>query len=194
MSGIESSETLPVIELFADKTRCEIITYALTEMPTDEWVQYGTIVDNTTVGRESVRLNIDVVVAFGVLDVKNQDAPIRHYQLADTPVVDMLQSWSGFDLTELFAYSGRKKLVDFLLTRADPDESYSQNAIARNSAAGNTSVSDHIDTVVASGLAREVEGSRGTEYQPARDSEIYDFLAELNEVLYKTYQERMPID
>jgi DNA-binding transcriptional ArsR family regulator len=190
MSSIESKEDLPVIELYKDTTRREILQYALDELNTDDWVRVGVITDNISVGRESVRKKIGSLVAFGVLDVKDPDVNIPHYRLADTQVVDVIRGWDGYPLGDLFKTTGRQRIARFFLTKARPSESYSMNAISNESGVKNSTVSNHIDTLVDSGLVDAVEGSRGTEYTLNEDSDLNQYLRELNELLYATYQER----
>jgi len=187
---MESKEALPVIQVFKDKTRRELIAYSLRELDTDSWTKTGAFRENTSVGRESIRQKIGVLVAYGVLEVKNPDVNIPHYRLADTQVIDAIREWDGYPLSELFAFKGRQSLVQFYLTKADPEQSYSMNGIARESSVKNATVSDHIDVLVDAGLVDAVEGTRSTEYQLDVGSSLYQYLHELNEVLYETYQQR----
>lgn len=190
MSSIETKEDLPVIELYKDTTRREILQYALTELDTEDWVRVGKITENISVGRESVRQKIGSLVAFGVLDVKDPDVNIPHYRLADTQVIEVIREWGGYPLGDLFKTTGRQRIARFFLTKARPSESYSMNAISNESGVKNSTVSSHIDTLVDSGLVDAVEGSRGTEYTLNADGDLNQYLRELNELLYETYQER----
>lgn len=189
MASIEQTEVLPVVELFADSTRRQIIDFALDSDP-DEWYRTGEITDHTDVSRESVRKALPPLVAYGILDVRDPEANIPHYRVAETPVVDLLHEWTGYPLLELFHFTGAQKLVTFFLARADPDESYSQNAIQQQSPVGYDAVANHVDTLVDAGLVDAVDGTRSTEYRLDPESDIYAYLRTLNETIYETYLDR----
>lgn len=185
--AIEQRESIPVIELFGDGTRRELLAAALEEMDTESWDNKSAIKENVSVSAESVRQKFDVLVAFGILEVKDEDARISLYRLADSDAVEKIQSWQGYSLFDLFEYTGAQKLVSFFLTKADPSESYSYNAITKQSDVGYSAASKHMDTLVDAGLVREVEGTRSTEYQLNPSADIYTYLYDLNEALYEAY-------
>lgn len=195
--SIEQPEPLPVLELLRPPSRRQITGFALGEMR-DDWHQPAEITDGIDVSGETLRKQADVLVEFGVLDLKSQDAQIPHYRLADSPVVSLLDSWNGHELYDLFKGKNRdkkqgngpRKLVEFFLTQADPDESYSYNRVDEESGINYRTVSGHMSTLVDAGLVVEVEGKQDTEYQLDADSAIYEFLFELNEKIYHEYQER----
>jgi hypothetical protein len=192
--ALQDTDIVPVVELFHSKTYCEVLDYALDELSHDEWVPTRIIRENVDASRESLRKSLPPLVAYGVLDVKDPDAPIPHYRLAETPVVNRLQQWqsntSSVDLLNLFAYTGRGRLVEFFLTAADPDESYSLSAIADTGIVGYSSARDYIEDVVTVGLVEAVDGTRGTECQVDTNHPLYDFLTELNNAIHDVYLER----
>lgn len=189
-SGIESREDLPVIELFRDKARRQILTYFLHDVGHDQWVTKGEINDNVDVSRESVRQKLDALVLYGVAEVKDPNANIPHYRLATTPVVEILLEWDGYPLAELLHFTGAQKLVRFFLTQAQSDQSYSYSAIQRKSDVGYQAASEHMDLLIEAGLVTEVDGVRSTEYMVDQSSDIYETLVELNEAVFTEYETR----
>jgi hypothetical protein len=146
-----------------------MIDWTIDHADSDEWVPKATIVDDLDCAGESVRKSLPVLIQFGLLDVNDPDVQIKHYRPADTTVMDILTTWDGYSLTDLLEYTAAQNLVEFFLDRADPDESYSQTALQKQSDAGYQGITNHIDTLVKAGVVQEVKGTRSTEYQLHRD-------------------------
>jgi hypothetical protein len=182
-------DKIPLFELSKDQTRRELLNFALTTMEDDTWYRKGEIVDSIAVGHESVRQKIGSLTDFGILVEKNSGAPIPHYRRANTDVVELLQDWDGYPLTELF--QGSQDIIWFFIHQADSEKSYSQNEINQLSEAGDTAIRNNIDSLVSAGLITTVEGTRGTEYSLSNDAELQDFLLELNNRLYQQAQESL---
>jgi hypothetical protein len=182
-------DKIPLFELSKDQTRRELLNFALTTMEDDTWYRKGEIVDSIAVGHESVRQKISSLTDFGILVEKNSGAPIPHYRRANTDVVELLQDWDGYPLTELF--QGSQDIIWFFIHQADSEKSYSQNEINQLSEAGDTAIRNNIDSLVSAGLITTVEGTRGTEYSLSNDAELQDFLLELNNRLYQQAQESL---
>jgi len=187
MRGIEDQTELAVIVLFSDKPRREVIDYFLTDVG-DGWVSKGEIDDNVDVSGEAVRTKIEPFMKYGVIEVRNSDANIPHYRLAETAVTDILRTWDGYPLVDLFEFRGAQKLVRFFLTEADPTKPYSFSSIDRDGSVGYHAASNNMETLVDAGLVEEVEGTRSTEYRLDNGSAMYQCLVELNDAVYHEYE------
>jgi DNA-binding transcriptional ArsR family regulator len=186
-----SKQTLPVIQLFDSKSSRQLLRFAINHIDDDERYRTGEIAESAGVSRESVRTHMDRLIAFGVFETENPDANIPYHTVADSAVMDLIGSWDGYPLLDLFEYSGSLSIVEFFLTRADPEESYSKWSLySKHDVAKDQTLSKHLPTVVESGLIETVEGERGKKYTLDEDSEMYTLLYELNEALYETYHEQ----
>jgi DNA-binding transcriptional ArsR family regulator len=183
-------ESLPVVACFKNEGKRALVRQALAWRRDDETHRHrsGEIAEATGVSRESVRRRMPELLAFGIYE-GDPDAQIPHYAPADTPVMDLLASWDGYPIDELFAATGRQRLVQHFLTGTDPEESYSLNKIAERSGINFRTVRDHIDVLVEVGMVEEVEGSRGTEYSLEPEAEVVAFLGELNEAIYEYHSD-----
>lgn len=183
MSEFTEKETLPVVDVFGNRTARAIIEYALTGM-IEDWTTQGDIVDAVGFSRQSVHENLGMLVAYGILDVRDADANFPHYRLADTPAVDAIRN-APVNLADVFGYTARQGLVEFFLTAADPDASYSKNALADADAASRAAIIDHVDELVALGVIETVDGTRGTEYRLDTGGDVVEYLETLNTRLYE---------
>ena len=193
----------PVIDVFRGASRRTLIEYALSEME-DTYVRTGEIevdvdiarktLTNQLYGRDTAD-SIGPLVLFGIVDPKHdpteEEPNIPYYTLADTPVVDLLQSWDGYPLLELFDTSGAQKLVTFFLTEADPATFYSVTQLRQQESLGYDAASKYIDRLVDSGLVTTKDTARTTKYRVDTNSEIYAYLRELNNAVVETYEHRV---
>lgn len=194
----EELPSLPAIELFRGKALRSTVEAALSELDSDEWYRTGEILEHIDTGRESIRPLLvgengdrhGDLVKYGILDVRNPEVKIPHYQVANSDVMEVLYEWDEMPLPELFEYPGRQRLVNFFIAVADPDKTYSINRITQPTPLGYTAVNKHIDTLVHIELVEVVEGKRGDEYRIDTDSSIYTALRELNDTIYETVQKR----
>jgi len=189
----KNTYVLPVIDLFSGSVRRQLVQYALNHEDRDEWRSKGDIADTLNVSGEAVRQNLPPLIQYGVFDVRDPEANIRYYSRADTDVMTVLSSWheeGGYPLVDLFELSGRQDLVEFFLDIADPDESYSKNAIHNEADIDYEAVMEHIEVLANVGMVEEVDGARGTEYRLNENAEIVQFLRTLNTLLVEAYQER----
>lgn len=190
---------LAVTELFKAKTRRELLRFLFGDtcelpFPGEEgydntWYTKKEFVDATEMSGESVRVHLDALQNFGILELKSEDAQIPHYRIADTDVIELLRSTdNGVELLcDLFEFSARQGMVAFFLDRADSEQSYSMNQIHKQGNVGRNAVSNHIDVLVEAEIVEPVEGKRGTEYQRT-ESDTIEFLETLNNVLAAQYQ------
>ncbi len=184
---------LPVVDLFKGNVRRQIVDYMVTSPEAEDWQRKSDIADIVDASGESVRQNIQPLLKYGILDVRDPDVEMPLYRRGETDVVVALQSWyedSDVVLTELLGTTGCQNLVEFFLDHAEPDESYSKNAIHKEGSIDYESVMNNIDTLVEAGVVREVEGTRGIEYQLQESADVVQFLHTLNSLLVQTYQER----
>jgi hypothetical protein len=189
---MSNRQTLPVIELFRGQTRLELLDAALTELDRDEWYRTGEIVERISTSNESFRKHVKPLLAFDVFTVRDPDARIPHYQVSNSAVVQLLTKYHNSDqpdLIELLNNSPTRHLVEFFLTRADPEASYSRNKLQQITEAGFHGIKNNIGRLVEAGMLTEVEGTRGTEYQIDESSPVVRFMRELNEALYEAYQQ-----
>jgi predicted transcriptional regulator len=80
--------------------------------------------------------------------------------------------------------------VKFYYVDADPTKSYSYTAISQTEFVSYSTVSTHMDLLVSSGLVKEVEGVRSTEYQLDTSSDMYQFLIGLNDAVARFCEKR----
>jgi len=177
-----------VTQLFETETQRRLIEYALTEMD-DRYYQTGELaeavgksrnaVTNVIQPREGV---IGPMIRFGVMEPKHNpmNMPnIPHYKKADSAVMSLLKQWDGHSLINLFETTTRQKLVSFFLFEG-PDEAYSVNQIRQKGPFGFKAVKENIGVLVEAGILTTEERPRTTAYRLDTDSEIYQFLGELN--------------
>lgn len=180
-----------VTQLFETETQRRIINHALSEMG-DEYVRTGSIAEAIGKSRNAVA---DVVqpregvigpmIRFGILEPKHNPMKmpnIPHYKRADSRVIDLLEGWDGMDLTELFGTTTAQQLTVWFLFEG-ADEAWSVNQIRHEGPFGFTAVKENIGLLVESGLLTEEETARTTVYRLDTDSEIYQFLGELNSAI-----------
>jgi len=190
---LDQTETLPLVELMRGTTRTAVVAWVLREADPDEEYRMGELMKATDLSREGLRQNLDALVTFGILDVRGPDKPIPHYSVGDSPVVEALRAYHEtdmVDLTELLDTTSKRRLVQFFLTRADGDESFSKSRLDRESGVGYNGITSSLPDLVEAGLLREVEGSWGTEYQLVEDGELVAWLVRLNEIAFETYNDR----
>jgi hypothetical protein len=189
---MSNRQTLPVIELFRGQTRLELLDVALTGLDREKWYRTGMITEQLSTSKESFRKHIKPLVAFDVFTVRDPDARIPHYQVSDSEVVQLLTEYHNSDqpnLIELLNNTPTRKLVEFFLTRADPEQSYSRNKLQQITEAGFHGIKNNIGRLVDAGMLVEVKGVRSTEYQIDESSPVVRFMRELNETLYEAYQQ-----
>lgn len=204
IGGSMSKYTLPIIQLFKSESRRGLLRFALQEADPDIWYTKSDLADIVGYSTESIRKNVGAresgteefrpgpLIEFGVFDFKDSNAPIPHYRVADTEVMEMLNVFPG-DINTLFELMGltaRQKLVDFFLDHAESGTSYSKNELSKQSEASYQGVQRNIDYLVDVGIVEEVEGTRATEYQRNEDSELLKYLEVLNGLLVETFYER----
>lgn len=179
-----------VTQLFETETQRDCIEAALNELNPDKWYRTGEITDKTDSSKNSVRRALGgrptertgPLIRFGVFEPKHQvtsEPNIPLYGVAASSVMTLLREWDGFSLTELFEYPTTRKLTNFFLIKPSSTD-WTKNAIRHNSTMGFDAVDEHINTVMKSGLLNTRAGTRTTEYLIDTDSEIYQFLADLN--------------
>jgi len=184
-----SEYEIAVTQLFKTETQQRVIDYAITEMQSDRWYQTGQIAEEVGKSRNAVA---DVIqpregvigplIQFGVIEAKHNpmNMPnIPQYTVADTLVVDLLRAWDGYNLSDLFEYSGAQELVAFFVLEGD-DTAWSANQIRHEMGASFEMVKRHIGTLVDAGLVIEEETPRTTAYRLDTGSDIYQFLGRLN--------------
>lgn len=200
------SYKIAVTQLFKTEAQQRIIDYATDEMyeNSDRWYRTGEIADAVGKSRNAVS---DVIqpkegvigplIQFGIIEPKHNPMNMPNipmYGVADTAVVDLLREWDadgGYDLGELFKFSGAQELVGFFLMEG-PVQAWSVNQIRHEMGSSFEMVSRHIDTLVDSGLVVEVDDPRTTKYQLDTNSEIYQFLGELNNAVLDVAESQDP--
>lgn len=199
-----SKYTLPIIQLFKSESRRGLLRFALTEADPEKWYTKTELSDIVGYSTESVRKNLGArdeqtgefrpgpLVEFGVYDFKNSDAPIPHYRVSDSEVMEMLSVFPGDInmLFELYSLTARQKLVDYFLDQAESGVSYSKNELSKKSEASYQGVQRNIDFLVDVGIVEEVEGTRATEFQRNDESELLEYMEVLNGLLVETFHNR----
>lgn len=186
---------MAVTQLFETETQRHIIDYALNTINDEQWYRTGTIADDVGKSRNAVT---DVIqrkegvigpmIRFGVVEPKHNvmNMPnIPHYRKADSPVIDLLEQWNGVSLTELFATTTAQQLFAFFALEGS-DEAYSVNQIRHIGPFGFNAVKQNIELLVDCGLVTEEDKPRTTAYRLDTDSEIYQFLGELNAAIMES--------
>jgi predicted transcriptional regulator len=193
MSSNSNIESLPVIVCFKNEGKQTLIRQALAWRAEEKTHCHrsGEIAEATGISSESVNRRIPELLTLGIYD-GNPNAQIPYYAPADTDVMDLLASWDGYPIDELFATSGRQRLIQHFLTGTHPAKSYSKNKIGERSGLNFRTIRDHIDVLVEVGMVEEVDGPRGTEYSLRPNAEIVQFLSELNETIYEYHRDYRP--
>jgi hypothetical protein len=177
---------LPVIELFRGKTRQTVVHYVAVNVHHKPFRQ-ADIVDQTKITQESFRKHREMLEELGVITcVTDESENIPHYQPGDTDVIRVLRTWGLKTPLTLFETTGSQALVEFFLTSADSETSYSISQIGREGGPGYDAVSGNISRLVNSRLVTEEAGSRGTEYRLNPESDTYRFILELNNTVHAT--------
>lgn len=200
MATNATAHPLPVMDILATPSRQDVVEFAVIGADPDEAYTQGDIAEHIDRPQESVRKQLVTenaaaedrrgpLLLFGVWDCNDLDAKFRHYQVADTDVVQHLQDVNFSGLRQLLETTGRQQLVTFFL-EDDGGDAYSKAAVERNSECSYQSVDDHIDVLVAFDVVTTTEGPRGTKYQRNDDSEWLEYISVLNTLLYETYTER----
>jgi DNA-binding transcriptional ArsR family regulator len=192
---------LPVIEAFATQTRRTVITFLVEQAQADgsagrqrQWHSLGEMADATGLSREALRQELSAgnqvlyLLELGLVTVRDPDANIRHYQLAQSPPAQLLYENDHVlsALAGLFEFTARQELVSFFLDEAG-DEAYTQYALNEELGISYEALDDHLDVLCELGIIEATEGSRSTEYQLA-ESPLTGFVLELNERLAEAFQ------
>lgn len=184
-------QTLPVIEMVRGQTRLKLVAGVLGELDETEWYRSGQLADRLDTSQESLRKHLPPLVSFGCYEVRDPEAKIPHYRVADSPVVALLGEYHDSEtppLTELLDTTPIRVLTEFFLIRADPEQSYSRNKLQQITEAGFHGIKNNIDRLVEAGVLDTVEGTRGTEYRVVPDSPVVRFLMQLNEAAYEEHR------
>lgn len=188
--SINTYTDLPFVELFRTATRRQLIKFAIEGMERDREYAKWEILDNVEIGDESVRKEMPNLIKFGVfVNTTGDKANIPHYKVAESDVISILSSWNAASWYELFGTKGCQKILVFFFTVADESHPYSMNQIHKEFDISYTTVSENIDTIADTDLVKAREGKQATRYQADRDTEIYDDLLRLNNVLCDTFNE-----
>jgi hypothetical protein len=188
---MSNRETLPIIELFRGQTRLGLLELALHDLDREEWYRTGEIVGQLPISSESLRKHILPLRSLEVFTVRDPDANIPHWKVADSEVIRLLDEYHESEhpsLLELLNNVPTRKLVEFFLTRANPEQSYSRNKLQQTTEAGFHGIKDNIDRLAEAGIVETVEGKRSMEYRLTPNEPIVRFLQQLNEALYQAYQ------
>jgi hypothetical protein len=183
---------LHVIELFKNETRRELLPFVLDEMG-DERLNLADMTDALSQSREStakaVHRETPSALDYGVLETENEDANIPHYQRGDNRVVQLLESWDGFPLPELFE-GAKKTLIRFFLTEASTQEWYSPYQIDKKTSSNINTIQKNIDALVEAGFLNARPGKRpDKEYRSPTESRLRSYFLELNEAARQAYQQ-----
>jgi len=183
---------LHVIELFKNETRRDLISFILDEMG-DKRMNKTDISDSLPHSGNSTARGIHgetpSFLDYGVLETENPDAPNPHYQRGENHVVQLLESWDGYPLPDLFD-RGKKPLIDFYLTEASTQEWYSPYQIDQKSDSDINTIQKHIGTLVDAGFLNARPGNRADkEYRSPTQSHLRSYLLELNEAARQAYQQ-----
>jgi len=186
-----------LIEIFNKPRRCTVLDYLVTQALDDgaagterQWHTTGDIVDGTSLSRESVRKelsaedNLLYLIELDLVAVRDADANIRHYQLADSQCAKLLYENHRLcrSLFELLDSPACQKLVAFFVFEADPEESNTQYALNEQTGISYEALRDNIETLVEYEIVTTQEGTRSTEYQVS-DSLMVEFCYVLNDAL-----------
>jgi len=194
----ESAPEIAILQLFKTGTQRRIIEYALYEMDDKQWYRTGEIsakIDIThNVVADAIQPKegfIGPMIRFGVIEPKHNPMTmpnIPHYRPADTVVMDLLSSWDGYPLTELFESEMAQKLVPFFLFRGD-NKAWSVNQIRHEGSFSFSPVANQIGLLVECNLLTTEEKPRTTAYRLNTDSEIYQFFGQLNDAVLDVAEE-----
>lgn len=91
-------------------------------------------------------------------------------------------------IEELFGTPKRWELLDYFLTYPVDPDGENKSEIAEGARMHRNSVGRHIDVLVDVGLVEEKGDGQIKRYAPRRDTEVYQRLVELNNVLYREHE------
>jgi len=180
-----------ITQLFSSESKRHLIQAVLDgEIEQGQKYRIGELADSIGKSKNSIRPLIETgptrigdLVLFGVFEPTHeptQQPNIPHYRVRDdSPVVELLEQWDGYPLFDLFHTSGSQDLVSFFLLEGDGD-AWSFNQIQNNAPITYHSCRKYMDMLVESGLVTTEEGTRTTRYRLDTDSEMWQFLAQLN--------------
>jgi hypothetical protein len=186
-----------LIEVFSKPRRRTVLDYLVTQALDDgaagterRWHRVGEIVEGTTLSRESVRKELSAedkvlyLIELDLVAVRDPDANIRHYQLADSQYAKLLYENHRLltSLFELLDSPACQDLVTFFVFEADPEEGYTQYALNEQTGISYEALRDNIETLIEYEVITSQEGTRSTEYQVA-DSLMVEFCYVLNDAL-----------
>jgi len=186
-----------LIEVFSKPRRRTVLDYLVAQAHDDgaagterRWHTIGEIADATTFSRESLRKELSAedkvlyLIELDLVAVRDPDANIRHYQLADSRCAKLLYENHRLlkSLFELLDSPACQDLIEFFVFEADPEEAYTQYAVNERAGISYEALRDHIDTLAEYEILTAQEGSRSTEYQVA-DSVMVEFCYVCNNAL-----------
>lgn len=176
---------LAVTELFAAQTRRKLLVVFFNNP--DEWFRKADLTEEIDASGESIRMNLGELLKFGIITVRDDTARIKHYQLADSDPVALIEETVDMELLcELFAFTARQELVSFFIDQTEPDEWFTRYKLNDELGINYETLKKHLPVLVELGLLETQDGSRSTEYQ-LRDGPVAVILYELNEALAETY-------
>ncbi len=176
---------LAVTELFAAQTRRKLLVVFFNNP--NEWFRKADLTDEIDASGESIRMNLSELLKFGIIEVRDDAARIKHYQLASTPPVEEIQRVGEIELfCELFAFTARQELVTFFLDQCEPDEWFTRYKLNEELGINYETLKKHLPVLVELGLLETQDGSRSTEYRLS-DGPVAVILYRVNEAIAETY-------
>lgn len=93
-------------------------------------------------------------------------------------------------ISELFATSTRRALVDFFLTQTEPGEQLNKSQIAERADVGRSAIYENLDVLVQLGVIEETGGEPITYYRTAETDAVAHLVA-ANAALVQSWEERV---
>jgi len=182
---------VPIFELYRTDARLAIIDFFINEANRDETYRMGELVEQIDFSRESLLKSLysrngpEQLVLLGVVDIEDLGAQIPHYSTADTPVVDFLTEYDGYPLEKLCGNPSVREPTHFFLDQAKIGKAYNGSKIQEVTELGHYAFKDHIDRLVESSIIVENDDEWYTQYQFNQDSDVFEDIETLNELLYQ---------
>ena len=192
---------LPIVSLFRRGSMVSVMDFFINDSDPTKWYRKTDVINATGVNRESTSQalgttkNVGPLVLFGIVEINSTEVSHPRYQVANTNVVATISDYQSMDTTppiqQFFNTSARRQLTQFFLLQADPETTYTEYGLQKQTPVSYRGVSDNMDRFVTAGLVSVTTDHNDTkQYSYNPDTDFHQFCLYLNNKLYETYQNR----